>query len=200
MNVGHPIWSSTTFSSSRFRREPQDRRREARTAGTEQPRGPHDRVALGRFRRHLALAGQLRAAVRGHRPDHVGFHVRRSLGRRRTRSRSRRGSSMRRTRAAARATLPAPAPFTDWAPSSSRSAPSTSVHAAQLITTSARRRRIASVTAVPSAMSSSARASASTSWPAPLAAAVRSCPSIPAAPVITNCIGARVDGCAMMPP
>ena len=63
-----------------FRRESQDRRREARTAHTEQPRGPHDRVALGRFRRHPALAGQLRAAVRGHRPDHVGFHVRRSLG------------------------------------------------------------------------------------------------------------------------
>src|SRR5437763_8761600 len=87
-----------------------------------------------------------------------------------------------------RATLAAPAALTALAAWGALSAPSTSVQAAQLTTTSGRVWRTASSTAWPSAMSSSAWVSA-TSSNSPAAASTRSCPSIPPAPAMRS----RVD-------
>src|SRR5580700_8777399 len=61
-------------------REPEDGRRKAGTEGAEQPGRAHDRVAAGRLHSHLALPGELRTAVRRHRPDNIGFDVWRMLG------------------------------------------------------------------------------------------------------------------------
>src|SRR5437764_14547404 len=85
--------------------------------------------------------------------------------------------------AAAAETIPAPPALTRSAPAGSASAPSTSVHAAQLMTASGaicgtvRRTRRASVT------SRSAISSATTSWFTNSAARTTSRPSIPPAPV-----------------
>src|SRR5689334_16690849 len=87
--------------------------------------------------------------------------------------------------AAALATFPAPVPLTAVASSSRSSAPSTSVHAAQLTTASGAIRASLLATAGASATSSSAWVSAITSWPRSLAAAATALPSIPPPPVTT---------------
>src|SRR4051794_20053380 len=87
------------------------------------------------------------------------------------------------TAAAAAATLPAPVPLTAKAACSAASAPSTSVQAAQLMTTSGRSRSNFFASPAGLVTSSSARPKPTTSWPALPAASTTSRPSIPAAPV-----------------
>src|SRR3954447_14154920 len=84
---------------------------------------------------------------------------------------------------AAAATLPAPVPLTAKAAVSASSAPSTSVQAAQLMTTSGRSRSNFLSSPTGSVTSSSGRPKPTTSWPALPAASITSRPSIPAAPV-----------------
>ena len=137
VNVGHPTWSSTTVELIAFGGEPQDRGRKAGSGGAEQPRRAHDRVTVGSRLGDRALARELRAAVRRRRPDRVGLDVRAALGAVEhvvagdvDRPRPLRPGGAR--------DVPAPGPLTASARDSSASAPSTSVHAAQLTTTSGR--------------------------------------------------------------
>ncbi len=118
-------------------REAQHRLDEVAAADAEQPGGADDEVALvgggGRL-----LAGQLGAAVGGERRGLVGLHVGRALGAVEDVVAGDVDDGWRRPSAAAAATLPAPAPLTAIAASSASSAPSTSVQAAQLMTTAGR--------------------------------------------------------------
>ena len=92
--------------------------------------------------------------------------------------------------AAARATLPAPSPLTAVAAASAVSAPSTSVHAAQLMTARGSAAAITRRTWSASVTSSSARERATTSCPSLAAAAATACPSMPAPPVTSR----RIEG------
>ena len=97
VNVGQPTWSSTTFSSSR---SAASRRIVAGKHGPKAPNSHDERTIVwvpGASARDLALPGELRAAVRRHRPDRHRTRRTASAWSRRTRSRSRCGSSTRRT-------------------------------------------------------------------------------------------------------
>ena len=147
----------------------------------EDPGGANDRAAGPPAVGHRLLAGELGAPVGALRAGRGGLGVR--LARRAVEDvvAWRRGRAGRRPAAAAR--LPAPSPLTAVAAASCSSAPSTSVQAAQLTTASGRAASTAARTAAASVMSRSARARATTSWPASPAAVTTSRPSMPAAPV-----------------
>ena len=186
---GHPTWWVTTATS---------RRPAAASAsivatklgppGPNSHAGADDHGVIGRGVEHRALARQLGPPV--------GRDRRRRIGSRRTVA-SRRAVEhvvgrdldelrpQRRERAAAR--YPAPAPLTrERAAGSSASAPSTSVHAAQLTITSGALSATARSTARRSLTSSWARARPAQSWPCARAAATTSRPSIPPAPVTSS--------------
>ena len=116
--------------------EPQHRVDEVLAVRAEHPRGADDRVRRRRRGRHRALARELGAPVGADRAGGRVLGVRRRRVARRRRSRSRRGRCARRPRPPRRPGGPAPSPLISVACASSASAPSTSVHAAQLITAS----------------------------------------------------------------
>src|SRR5665213_2124583 len=92
--------------------------------------------------------------------------------------------------AAARARLPAPSALTAWAWACLLSAPSTSVHAAQLMLASGRSLEKNASTCAASVMSSSPRSTSRSSCPARSATRRTSWPSIPSAPVTSSLTGA----------
>ena len=126
--------------------EREHRLHEVLPGGAEEPRAADDEVALVRGR-GLGLAGRLRPSVGRQRAGGVGLDVRRALravedvvGRGVHDDRAHLGG-------AAAPRYRAPSPFTRAAASSSSSAPSTSVYAAQLTTASGRSRANARHTA-----------------------------------------------------
>ena len=68
---GHPFRKRERHQLIALARQAQDRGGKARAGRAEQPRGAHDRVAPGRRFRDSLFAGELGAAVRGHRPHRV---------------------------------------------------------------------------------------------------------------------------------
>ena len=116
-----------------------------------------------------ALAGELRAAVGVDRGRVVVLGVRARAWCRRRRSRSRRRGPWRRRSPRSWRRTTAPSPFTSSASCSLVSAPSTSVHAAQLTTAAGRWRPNARSTRLGSVTSRSSRVSATTSCPWALA-------------------------------
>ena len=119
------------------RGEAQHRLDEVGAADAEEPGGADDEVALVGGRGRL-LAGELAAAVGGERRGLIGLDVGRALAAVEDVVAGDVDDARRRPSAAAAATLPAAVPLTASAASSASSAPSTSVQAAQLITTSGR--------------------------------------------------------------
>ena len=140
------------------------------------------------------LAGELRAPVGRQRRRSGRTRRTARAWRRRRRSRSRRGRRARRRPRPRRATCPAPSPLTRVAPASSASAPSTSVHAAQLTTASGAAAATTARDGGGVGRRRARRASrATTSWPRRARRRRRPWPSIPPAPVTSSASSSLED-------